>query len=164
MDKKKVKLAFVRMLSDQGYTHAITLKPNDHGFGRSCEALHRLFVKVHMLVDRALLGSRFNLPNRAPLRSLAVGIVEGLPHTGHVHGAFRIAEPHWEKFESLFADGSSKGGRHGIWRTLVPNGTSEVVRITSAEGWHNYSLKNVWEVNDSDRMLFLPFPVGEAVG
>lgn len=116
-----------------------------------------------MLVDRALLGSRFHLPSRVPLRSLAVGIVEGLPNTGHLHGAFRIAEPHWAKFENLFADGPTRDERRGIWRTLVPNGTSEVVQISSAEGWHSYSLKNVWEVNDSDRMLFLPLPVGGPV-
>lgn len=107
MSKVELKNSWLRFLELQGYTHAVTFKPNDvHGFA-GLDALHRLFVKVHMLVDRRVLGSRYARPSRAHLRSQAIGIVEGLPTCGHLHGAFKVHPQNWSKFEALFADGTT---------------------------------------------------------
>lgn len=112
-----------------------------------------------MLVDRALLGSRFNLPSRRAARSGAIGIVEGLPDTGHLHGAFKVEPANWARFEGLFEDGTMRRERVGLWRKLAPNGTCVVVPIYDAERWHNYTFKDVWVTDDADRIVFPPLPV-----
>lgn len=155
-----VKYGWIEFLSSSGFTHAVTLKPNEGRSSSDLHRLHRLFVKVHMLVDRQLLGSRYLRPNRRHLRSLAVGIVEGLPDAGHLHGAFRIERSNWEKFEGLFEDGPKVADRAGIWRKLVPHGTSMVERIGEPEGWHRYTCKHVWQCDDSDRVVLLPLSTG----
>lgn len=124
----------------------------------SMESLHRLFCKTHMLVDRALLGSRFNLPSRAQMRTEAIGIVEGLPDCGHIHGAFKVPVAHHSKFESLFMDGGARRDRGGLWRKLVPHGTAVVVPIWRAEDWHRYAFKDVWMTDDTDRIVIPPLP------
>lgn len=106
-----------------------------------------------------MLGSRFNLPDRAAFRSEAIGIVEGLPDCGHLHGSFKVQPEHWAKFESLFADGGTRETRHGIWRKLVPHGTAVVEPIYEAEGWHDYTFKQVWKTSDSDRIVIPPLPL-----
>ena len=159
MNKPELKDSWLHFLELQGYTHAVTFKPNDPCCAASIEGLHRLFVKVHMLVDRRLLGPRFAQVNRAGLRSHAIGVVEGLPDSGHLHGAFRIAASNWAKFESLFADGTTHGSRTGIWRTLLPHGSCAVEPIYAASGWHSYEFKHVWQTDDTDRVVFLPLPV-----
>jgi hypothetical protein len=146
-------------LVSQRFTHAVTFKPNDRDRPLSVEALHRLFVKVHMLVDRALLGSRFNRPSRAGCRSQAIGVVEGLPVNGHLHGAFKVSPENAAKFEALFIDGPTRRDRVGIWRKLAPSGTSVVIPITEPEGWHSYAWKDVWATDDTDRIVFPPSPV-----
>lgn len=159
MDKKRLKNAWLEFFVAQRFTHAVTFKPNGSGRGLSRESLHRLFVKAHMLVDRALLGRRFNLPSRRAMRSGAVGIVEGLPHTGHLHGAFRIEPANWAKFESLFVDGTTRGERVGLWRKLAPSGTCAIEPIYDAERWHDYTFKDVWATDDADLIVFPPSPV-----
>ena len=156
---KDVSSGWLDLLVSRQHTHAVTFKPNPHGRGLSLETLHRLFWKVHMLVDRALLGKRFNLPSRAAFRSEAIGIVEGLPDTGHLHGSFKVQPAHWAKFESLFVDGPTRSARFGIWRKLVPHGTAVVEPIYEAGGWYDYAFKNVWMTSDSDRIVFPPLPV-----
>lgn len=155
-----IKYGWIDFLTSSGFTHAVTLKPNDKRASPDVNTLHRLFVKVHMLADRRLLGSRFTYPNRRHLRSLAVGIVEGLPDSGHLHGAFKIDTSNWERFEALFQDGSKVCDRAGIWRKLVPHGTSVIERIGEPEGWHRYAFKHVWQCDDSDRVVLLPLPIG----
>lgn len=93
------------------------------------------------------------------MRTEAVGIVEGLPDCGHIHGAFRVQPAHWAKFESLFADGGGRGARGGIWRKLVPHGTAVVVPIYDAEGWYDYTFKGVWMTDDTDRIVLPSLPV-----
>jgi len=159
MDNDRLKNGWLQFLVERQHTHAVTFKPNHSGRGLTLDALHRLFIKVHMLVDRALLGRRFNLPSRLLMRSEAVGIVEGLPDTGHLHGAFKVQPANWAKFESLFVDGTRAGDRVGLWRKLVPSGTCAIVPIYQPERWHDYTLKNVWMTDDSDRIVFPPMPV-----
>lgn len=159
MNKKALNNAWMKLFAKLCYTHAVTLKPNPSARGLSLDSLHRLFWTVHMRVDRSLLGSRFNLPSRAAFRSEAVGIVEGLPDCGHLHGAFKIVPAHWAKFESLFSDGGTRSARCGIWRTLVPHGTAVVEPMYDAEGWYDYAFKDVWATDDSDRIVFPPSPV-----
>lgn len=156
-----IKKLWIDFLVEQGFTHAITMKPNDRDFLYTLGKLHNLFVKVHMLVDRHLLGRRFNTASRAGLRSQAVGIVEGLPFSGHLHGAFRIAPANWAAFERLFADDVGVK-RSGIWRKLVPSGSAVVERIGDPEGWHDYTFKNVWETGDLDRVVLLPLASAES--
>lgn len=163
MDRAKTKKCWLDFLVVQQYSHAVTFKPNDHYCSASIDALHRLFVKVHMLADRRLLGSRFNSPSRAHLRSQAVGIVEGLPISGHLHGAFKVRPDNWSKFEALFNDGPTAAERTGIWRKLLPHGTATVEPIYEAGGWHAYSFKHVWQSDDTDRVVFLPLPVASPV-
>lgn len=157
MSKAKLKDSWINLLVDQQYTHAVTFKPNPKDCAPTVDMLHRLFVKVHMLVDRRILGSRFNRPDRDHLRSHAMGIVEGLPTSGHLHGAFKIRPENWSKFEGMFADGTTEGTRRGIWRRLLPHGTAVVEPIYEASGWHTYTFKHVWQFDDSDRVTFLPF-------
>lgn len=161
MRKTRTNVGWIDLLVERCHTHAVTFKPNPSTRGLSLDSLHRLFWKAHMLVDRALLGSRFNLPSRASMRTEAVGIVEGLPDCGHIHGAFKVHPAHWARFESLFADGGGRAERRGIWRKLVPHGTVAVVPIYDAEGWYDYTFKDVWMTDDTDRIVFPPLPVIE---
>lgn len=147
---------WLRFLSDQEYTHAITLKPNDTNFTKSTAALHRLFVKAHMLVQRHLIGRGFNLAHNRGRQTPALGIVEGSLLTGHLHGAFKVAPQQWEKFEGLFAREKRRGPDRNIWRTLVANGTCVVEPIRDAKGWHGYTFKDVWQTSDTDRVVILP--------
>jgi hypothetical protein len=109
-----------------------------------------------MLTDKAILGGRYLKPSKAHLRSNAIGIVEGLPFNGHLHGAFRIAPRNFAKFEQQFTDGTLSNRRGNIWRRLVPHGSCAVERINDAGGWHRYTFKHVWQTDDTDRIVFLP--------
>ncbi len=160
MSSKHVRQGWIDFLVSGGYTHAITLKPNDARSPLDVASLHRLFVKVHMLVDRAILGSRFAQPSRAAHRSVAIGIVEGLPMCGHLHGAFKLDPSNWTKFEGLFQDGATAAERNGIWRKLAPHGTAVIEPIGDPRGWHRYAFKHVWQCDDSDRVVLLPLSVG----
>jgi hypothetical protein len=158
MNKQKLKSSWIDFMVTQGYTHALSLKP--HRERRlPLEALHTIFCKLHMLIDKKLLGGRYNQPNRSNLRSQAVGIVEGLPDSGHLHGAFKVRPENWDKFEGLFRDGTTLANRQGIWRKLAPDGTCLVTPMRDPEGWYDYTFKDVWFTDDTDRILFLPLPV-----
>jgi len=111
-----------------------------------------------MVVDSKVLGGRYLKPSKAHLRSPAIGVVEGLPFNGHLHGAFKIAPRNYERFEQQFTDGSTSSSRTNIWRRLMPSGTCAVERIDGAAGWHRYCLKDVWRFADTDKMIFLPLP------
>lgn len=156
MDKVELRNGWLDFLVAQEYTHAVTFKPNPDENRLSSDGLHRLFVKVHMLADHKMLGGRYLKPSKAHLRSHAIGIAEGLPLNGHLHGAFKIAPRNFERFEQQFTDGSSSSSRSNIWRRLMPSGTCVVERIDGAAGWHRYCLKDVWRVADTDKMIFLP--------
>ncbi len=41
----------------------------------------------------------------------------------------------------------------------MPNGSCAVERIWEPSGWHSYSMKRVWEVTNTDRIMLLPLPV-----
>ncbi|MEN3972847.1 hypothetical protein WJS89_09225 [Sphingomicrobium sp. XHP0235] len=154
--KIKLRSAWIEFFVEQGYSHAITLKPNDELRFRSVEGLHQLFAKTHMMVDRALLGPRFTKPTRASRRSHAVAIVEGLPASGHLHGAFRIAPEKHEQFERLFADGPTLAERNGLWRKILSGGTCHIEKMKDPEGWYDYIFKDIWNVDDTDRLVFMP--------
>lgn len=156
LESAGIKGAWLDWLVSREHTHAVTLKPNPHARGMPIESLQRLFCKTHMLVDRALLGSRFNLLSRSDRRTEAIGIVEGLPDSGHIHCAFKIPAVHWTRFEQLFADGGGRADRTGVWRKLVPHGSSVVVRIGHPRGWYLYLFKDVWLTADTDRIIFPP--------
>lgn len=156
MSKTNLKTNWLNFLSDQEFTHAITFKPNDANFTKSVAALHRLFVKAHMLVQRRLLGRGFNLAQNRARQTPAVGIVEGSLLTGHIHGAFKVAPDDWSKFEGLFAGEKRRGPDRNIWRTLVASGTCVVEPIYGAKGWHSYTFKCVWQTDDTDRVVMLP--------
>ena len=133
------------------YSHAVTLRPHNARYALGVEHMHRAFVRVHMLVDRALLGPRF--PRKHGLRTAAVGIVEGLPDATHLHGAMRVRQDHWAKFESLFSNASKV---ENVWNKVSPAGTCVVERIGDPIGWYEYALKGAWGVNSSDKIIFLP--------
>jgi hypothetical protein len=73
------------------------------------------------------------------------------------------AYPPTATFEGLFWDGKTEGSRTGIWRKLMPHGTAVVEPIHEALGWHSYAFKNVWQCDDTDRVVFLPLPVAPPV-
>lgn len=147
---------WLSFLCDQKFTHAVTFKPNDVKYDKSIDALHRLFVKVHMLVQRNLLGRGYNLPRNRARQTLALGIVEGSLLTGHIHGAFKVAPDHSSKFESLFVGDGRRGPDRNLWRTLVASGTCVVEPIHGDKGWHSYAFKDVWRTDDTDRIVMLP--------
>lgn len=149
MSYQEIRDGFVNFLADQQYTHAVTLKPNGDRVN-SKDALHRLFTVTHMLVQRRLLGPRFHLKKSKQTPALA--FVEGCLATGHLHTAFKVPLEHNVKFESAFADDD----RSGLWRKLVPSGTCVVERIYDAHGWLSYSAKNIWQIDDFDRVMILP--------
>lgn len=159
MSRKNIKTSWLNFLSDQNFTHAVTFKPNDADFTKSTAALHRMFVKVHMLVQRCLIGRGFNLDQNRARQTPAVGIVEGTLLTGHIHGAFKVAPNDWTKFEGLFVGEQRRGPDRNIWRTLVASGTCLVEPIHGAEGWHSYTFKDVWQTDDTDRVVMLPLSV-----
>lgn len=111
-----------------------------------------------MLVQRRLIGGRFNLVKNRLRQTPALGIVEGSLFTGHIHGAFKVAPDDWTKFEDLFAGDSRCGPDRNVWRTLVPSGTCVVEPIYGAKGWHSYTFKDVWQTDDTDRIVILPLP------
>lgn len=156
MSTSNLKSRWLNFLSDQDFTHAITFKPNDANFMKSVSALHRLFVKAHMLVQRRLIGRGFNLAKNRTRQTPALGIVEGSLLTGHIHGAFKVAPDDWTKFEGLFAGEKRRGPDQNVWRTLVPSGTCVVEPIYGANGWHSYTFKDVWQTDDTDRVVILP--------
>lgn len=156
MTEKTLKANWLNFLSEQDFTHAITFKPNDADFTKSVAALHRLFVKAHMLVQRRLLGRDFNLAHNRARQTPALGIVEGSALTGHIHGAFKVAPDDWSKFEGLFTGEKRRGPDRNIWRTLVASGTCVVEPIHGAKGWHSYTFKDVWQTDDTDRIVMLP--------
>ncbi|HEX2763771.1 MAG TPA: hypothetical protein VHM92_08015 [Allosphingosinicella sp.] len=159
MSKPNLKSSWLDFLCDQDFTHAITFKPNDADFTKSVAALHRLFVRAHMLVQRRLIGRGFNLAKNRTRETPALGIVEGSLLTGHIHGAFKVAPEDWTKFEGLFAGDKRRGHDPNIWRTLVASGTCVVEPIYAGEGWHSYTFKDVWQTNDTDRLVILPLSV-----
>lgn len=156
MSKQTLKKSWIELLSDQEYTHATTFKPNDAKFTKSVAALHRLFVKAHMLVQRRLIGRGFNLAHNRARQTPALGIAEGSLLTGHIHGAFKVAPEDWLKFEGLFAEKKQDASDRNLWRTLVASGTCVVEPIHDAKGWHNYTFKDVWQTDDTDRIVMLP--------
>ncbi|MXP41279.1 hypothetical protein GRI75_06450 [Altererythrobacter soli] len=156
MNKVELKTSWLDFLSSQDFSHAITFKPNDANFTKSVAALHRLFVKAHMLIQRRLIGRGFNLTQNRARQTPALGIVEGSLLTGHIHGAFKVAPEDWAKFEGLFAEEKRRGPDRNIWRTLVASGTCVVEPIYGAKGWHSYTLKDVWQTDDTDRVVMLP--------
>ena len=153
--------AWIEFLSAQAFTHAVTLKPNNKRCRATDGFLRDAFKRFHRDVDQALLGPRFNAPGKRHLRSFATGIIEGLPTTGHIHAAFRVAENRWEEFERMFqpltAEINLKPTRANPWEARIIGGTSVVERITDAPGWHRYCTKNFSDIECSDRVIFLPF-------
>lgn len=157
MDVQKLKNGWLDFFDQQEFTHAVTLKPNDRSFGRSVAALHSRFVSLFVRVNRALLGTRSNEACRRHEQLPAVAIVEGLPDVGHLHCAFKVREELWSEFEHQFAP--IRHGGKDVWSRLVPNGSTKTVRIWEAGGWHDYSMKQVWQVEHTDRIIILPEPV-----
>lgn len=156
MSRVRLKNEWIEFLVAQEYTHAVTFKPNPDENRLRLADLHRLFVKVHMLADRAMFCGRYLKASKAHQRSPAVGIVEGLPFNGHLHGAFKIIPRNFEKFEQRFVDGTLANRRANIWRKLMPSGTCAIERIDRPDGWHRYTFKHVWQTDDTDRLVFLP--------
>ena len=152
--------AWVEFLSEQAYTHAVTLKPNHKAERATAQFLRSAFVRFHRDVDQALLGSRYHRPAKRHLRTEAVGIIEGLPFTGHIHAAFRVAPGRWADFERLFQPLSSKitvkASRANPWVARITGGTTVVERITDARGWLSYSTKGFGDIDAADRIIFLP--------
>jgi hypothetical protein len=154
MNYKEIKNKWVEFLYQQDFTHAVTLKPN-HGRKSSFKELEARFYTLHMLVQRKLLGRRFNRCREKQTHAFA--IVEGLPFVGHLHAAFKIDAAHQDKFEALFPDGSGLSDRsRNLWRKLEPTGSSKVERIFGAQGWISYASKEIWSLDDLDRVILLP--------
>lgn len=156
----RIRQAWIKFLAGLEFTHAVTLKPNNPR-RRATEAfLWDAFLRFHRDVDQALLGSRFNRPAKRHLRSMAVGVIEGLPVTGHIHAFFRVPRSQWEQFERLFqpltADPTIKPTRVNPWEARIVGGSSEVARISDAEGWAKYCSKEIEDSNWGDRIRFLP--------
>ena len=156
----QTRAAWIAFLAARGYTHAVTLKPN-HKTERASEAfLRRAFNTFHRDVDQNLLGPRFNGPSKRALRTEAVGIIEGLPHAGHIHAMFRVPRNRWAEFEAQFrplaADITVKPKLLNPWAAKIIGGTSVTKRLTSATGWVSYTTKYFADIDAADRVMFLP--------
>lgn len=157
---RKLRSEFNTFLAGQDFTHAVTLKPNYQSTLATDNFLRSAFRRFHRDVDQILLGSRFNTPEKSAARSLAFGIVEGLPRAGHIHGLFRIANERWDDFEALFRpldlDRSINPKRLNPWGHRVVGGTSVVERLYDADGWAGYSTKYLFDADSYDRVMILP--------
>lgn len=152
--------SMVEFLINRGYTHAVTLKPNHKAERASEPFLRSAFLRFDREVNKALLTSRFNRPSKRHLRTEAVGIIEGLPHTGHIHAAFRVAPQRWHDFERMFQPLTRYLNMNPVranpWAARVIGGTSEVERISDAQGWLSYCTKHFTDIDAFDRIMFLP--------
>ena len=153
--------AWVRFLGARGFTHAVTLKPNHRTEKATSHFLRSAFVRFHRDVDQFLIGPRYHEPSKRDRRTEAVGIIEGLPHVGHIHAVFRVPTDRWDDFEGLFrpmtADITVNPKWVNPWAHQIVGGTSVAERLDDAEGWLSYSTKYFTDIDAADRIIFLPF-------
>lgn len=142
------------------FSHAVTLKPNYLNINVSAEKLRSAFITFHRDIDRQILGPRFNQAQHSENRALAVGVIEGLPDSGHIHALFGIQRRNWERFEALFRPYQNSTEINPIksnpWAHRVPSGTTDCQRLSKIEGWAGYSCKGLSAPDASDRIIFLP--------
>ncbi|WP_367347808.1 hypothetical protein [Sphingobium yanoikuyae] len=153
--------AWVTFLGQRAFSHAVTLKPNHRTERSSPQFLRSAFTRFHRDVDQFLIGPRYHKPSKRHLRTEAIGIMEGLPLTGHIHAAFRLPADRWNDFEGLFrplnGDVTVNPKWVNPWAWRIAGGTSHVERITDSDGWMSYSTKYFNEDDVTDRIIFLPF-------
>ncbi len=161
MTSADARQAWVGFLGEREFTHAVTLKPNHRTEKATAQFLRSAFVRFHRDVDQFLIGPRYHKPSKRHLRTEAVGIVEGLPHAGHIHSVFRVPPDRWADFESLFrpltADITVNPKWLNPWVWRIVGGTTRVERLTDTEGWLSYSTKHCTDMNAADRIMLLPF-------
>lgn len=161
MTSADARQAWVGFLGEREFTHAVTLKPNHRTEKATAHFLRSAFVRFHRDVDQFLIGPRYHKPSKRHLRTEAVGIVEGLPHVGHIHAVFRVPADRWADFESLFrpltGDITVNPKWLNPWAWRIAGGTTCVERLTDAEGWLSYSTKHLTDMDAADRIMFLPF-------
>jgi hypothetical protein len=130
-DNGRLKEAWISLFNKMAFTHAITFSWNRSvGLDRARSDLKAL----HRIVDRAMLGSRFN---RYPTnkRTLAIFTFEGLENEHvHVHSLWKCPPNKILKFCKLFPQKTS-----GVWTKVVPTGSYDVELLTIS-GLNNESI------------------------
>ncbi|MBL8649475.1 MAG: hypothetical protein JNL35_03630 [Sphingopyxis sp.] len=143
---------WVDFLQNEKFTHALTIKPNfKHSL--NSKLLQSLFVKIYVRIQRRALGPRFNSASKRELQFPAFAIIEGLPYSGHLHAAFKVPENCRNMFESMF---EAEAVEHNTLSRLLPGGTWCVKPIDQSQAWYNYSFKQIWNNDQTDRIQILP--------
>lgn len=142
----------MRWLSSEGYSYALTLKPNNPRIIASEKYLHYNLNRFHRDLDRQLLGTRFSTEKNGVRRTKVVAIFEGLPDNGHIHAAVNVSPGFHDRFEVIMA---AENRRHP-WMKSVPGGTVCVETILSADGWFEYTTKRFAHLDFTDNVVFLP--------
>lgn len=144
--------SWIEFFQNQKFTHAVTIKPN-YKQSLSLDRLHHLFAQVYIRTQRRALGPRFNSPANRAMQYMAFAIAEGLPHSGHLHAAFKVPNARRKSFEALF---DISAVEHKPLSILLPGGTWCVEPIDLSEGWYNYSFKQIWKAEHTDRIQMFP--------
>lgn len=151
MHTENIRSAWVAWVENRGFTHAITLKPNNPNYTPTSAFLRKSLRHCHAMIDREILGTSFNKPSLKDKRTLFVCIEEGFPENGHLH---ILAKPHYtvlERFEKI-----CRGNRLSLWDELITGGTSRVDQLIDAAGWARYATKNIRNLDAFDNFILLP--------
>jgi hypothetical protein len=146
------KILLAESLAEFGFTHSVTIKPN-FTLAVSQERLQSLFSRIYVRVQRRVLGPRFHLPSKRAIQFPAISVVEGLPYSGHLHGAFKVPDQHWATFEAMFDPASPE---HQALARLLPGGTWHTEVMDNPKGWFSYTFKQLWKAEHTDRIQMFP--------
>lgn len=116
------------------------------------DKLHRF----HGLLDRDIVGRRFNEQKNKHLRTQIIAIAEGNEDTGHLHCAIRVHETRIQKFNEIFPVGVVNTMGKELWNMCAVGGTVVVEEVRGLEGWAEYITKFLFGDQCSDRVKFLP--------
>jgi hypothetical protein len=132
-------------LDDPAYNVAVTLNYNTPI--SVANAAHRIG-KLFGVVDRKLLGSRFN--RYATGRVDGVLVLEHLSSNIHAHGLLRVPPERLDRFMAMFPP----DGR-GAWSRVWEAGTQHVTAAHDPAGFGSYMAKEQRSSSAPETMIFL---------
>ena len=189
MISTNIKDGYIKLITDNQFTHAMTLKPNSTSAASASPAFritsgnerfqltssttsknakvqywngsfgdNILFSKLHRfhgLLDRALVGRRFNEAQNAQLRTKIIAISEGTKATGHLHCAIRVHESRLTRFNLMFPTDLTNSIGKSLWNKVAVGGTLKVDEIYNLDYWAGYIAKSLNGDSLSDRIQIL---------
>lgn len=126
------------------------------------DRLAALFVRAMTYLNRELLGSHYHRPAFDDRRLSAVGVCEGLPSEGHLHGFLKVPEDLWAKLALIFpekrdrVEAPNQRFKRDPWSTICPGGTSVVKLLHDPLGWADYVTKEAAMPDFAAKILFYP--------